>query len=136
MFGEQVLKKTTFNIKQTALLSISFGYSVYSILQAIFSIKLYVFFVGLIYRNLYRNQPPGVNHDNLASLFYTRRAPLFKRRTDAVAACRHTGASGLVHFDEEGERNLDYSIYDLQYPGELTKFVPILHFDSHTKNIR
>uniref|UniRef100_A0A8D3A295 Guanylate cyclase n=1 Tax=Scophthalmus maximus TaxID=52904 RepID=A0A8D3A295_SCOMX len=62
--------------------------------------------------------------------------PLFKRRTDAVAACRHTGASGLVHFDEEGERNLDYSIYDLQYPGELTKFVPILHFDSHTKNIR
>ncbi|KAF0025714.1 hypothetical protein F2P81_022595 [Scophthalmus maximus] len=49
---------------------------------------------------------------------------------------RFNGASGLVHFDEEGERNLDYSIYDLQYPGELTKFVPILHFDSHTKNIR
>uniref|UniRef100_A0A3B4UBZ9 Guanylate cyclase n=1 Tax=Seriola dumerili TaxID=41447 RepID=A0A3B4UBZ9_SERDU len=40
----------------------------------------------------------------------------------------------LVHFDEDGERNVDYSIYDLQHPGD-TKFVPILHFDSHTKNI-
>ncbi|XP_005726008.1 guanylate cyclase 2G [Pundamilia nyererei] len=46
------------------------------------------------------------------------------------------GASGLVHFDREGERNLDYSIYDLQHTGDITKFVPILHFDSHTKNIR
>uniref|UniRef100_A0A3P8VRS1 Guanylate cyclase n=1 Tax=Cynoglossus semilaevis TaxID=244447 RepID=A0A3P8VRS1_CYNSE len=45
-------------------------------------------------------------------------------------------ASGLVHFDEEGERNLDYSIYDLQYIGDKVKFVPILHFDSHSKNIR
>uniref|UniRef100_A0A3P8VUU6 Guanylate cyclase n=1 Tax=Cynoglossus semilaevis TaxID=244447 RepID=A0A3P8VUU6_CYNSE len=44
-------------------------------------------------------------------------------------------ASGLVHFDEEGERNLDYSIYDLQYIGDKVKFVPILHFDSHSKNI-
>uniref|UniRef100_A0A3B4WUN5 Guanylate cyclase n=1 Tax=Seriola lalandi dorsalis TaxID=1841481 RepID=A0A3B4WUN5_SERLL len=44
-------------------------------------------------------------------------------------------ASGLVHFDEDGERNVDYSIYDLQHQGD-TKFVPILHFDSHTKNIR
>uniref|UniRef100_A0A3Q4N979 Guanylate cyclase n=1 Tax=Neolamprologus brichardi TaxID=32507 RepID=A0A3Q4N979_NEOBR len=46
------------------------------------------------------------------------------------------GTSGLVHFDGEGERNLDYSIYDLQHTGDVTKFVPILHFDSHTKNIR
>lgn len=46
------------------------------------------------------------------------------------------GASGLVHFDEEGERKLDYSIYDLQHTGAVTKFVPILHFDSHTKAIR
>uniref|UniRef100_A0A3P8R7U2 Guanylate cyclase n=1 Tax=Astatotilapia calliptera TaxID=8154 RepID=A0A3P8R7U2_ASTCA len=46
------------------------------------------------------------------------------------------GTSGLVHFDREGERNLDYSIYDLQHTGDITKFVPILHFDSHTKNIR
>ncbi|XP_028264594.1 guanylate cyclase 2G [Parambassis ranga] len=49
---------------------------------------------------------------------------------------RFYGASGLVHFDEEGERNLDYSIYDLQHIGDLTKFVAILHFDSHTKEIR
>ncbi|XP_056222640.1 guanylate cyclase 2G [Seriola aureovittata] len=48
---------------------------------------------------------------------------------------RFYGASGLVHFDEDGERNVDYSIYDLQHQGD-TKFVPILHFDSHTKNIR
>uniref|UniRef100_A0A665VE64 Guanylate cyclase n=1 Tax=Echeneis naucrates TaxID=173247 RepID=A0A665VE64_ECHNA len=43
---------------------------------------------------------------------------------------------GLVHFDQDGERNLDYSLYDLQHTGDTTKFVPILHFDSHTKNIR
>ncbi|KAM9336963.1 guanylate cyclase 2G [Symphorus nematophorus] len=49
---------------------------------------------------------------------------------------RFHGASGLVHFDEEGERNLDYSIYDLQHTGDSTKFVPILHFDSHTKTVR
>ncbi|XP_042363673.1 guanylate cyclase 2G [Plectropomus leopardus] len=49
---------------------------------------------------------------------------------------RFDGASGLVHFDEEGERNLDYSIYDLQHVGDVTKFVPILHFDSHTKAVR
>uniref|UniRef100_A0AAZ3NM93 Guanylate cyclase n=1 Tax=Oncorhynchus tshawytscha TaxID=74940 RepID=A0AAZ3NM93_ONCTS len=47
-----------------------------------------------------------------------------------------TGASGLVHFDEEGERNLDYSIFDLQHTDDSTTFVPILHFDSHTKSIR
>uniref|UniRef100_A0A3Q3DZN8 Guanylate cyclase n=1 Tax=Labrus bergylta TaxID=56723 RepID=A0A3Q3DZN8_9LABR len=44
-------------------------------------------------------------------------------------------ASGLVHFDEEGERNLDYSIYDLQHLGDSTKFVPILHYNSHTKTV-
>ncbi|XP_069373770.1 guanylate cyclase 2G isoform X2 [Paralichthys olivaceus] len=49
---------------------------------------------------------------------------------------RFYGASGLVHFDEEGERNLDYSIYDLQYTGDIIKFVPILNFDSQTKTIR
>ncbi|KAK2820667.1 hypothetical protein Q5P01_023626 [Channa striata] len=47
-----------------------------------------------------------------------------------------TCASGLVHFDNEGERNLDYSIYDLQHIGDITKFVPILHFDSHTKSVQ
>ncbi|XP_039645021.1 guanylate cyclase 2G [Perca fluviatilis] len=49
---------------------------------------------------------------------------------------RFNGASGLVHFDNEGERNLDYSVYDLQYVGNITKFVPIIHFDSHTKAVR
>ncbi|XP_071762857.2 guanylate cyclase 2G [Centroberyx gerrardi] len=49
---------------------------------------------------------------------------------------RFYGASGLVHFDEEGERNLDYSIYDLQHTDDTTKFVPILHFDSHSKAVR
>ncbi|KAG7227726.1 hypothetical protein INR49_029491 [Caranx melampygus] len=49
---------------------------------------------------------------------------------------RFYGASGLVHFDEDGERNMDYSIYDLQHTGDTTKFMPILHFDSHAKNIR
>ncbi|XP_073345285.1 guanylate cyclase 2G [Pagrus major] len=49
---------------------------------------------------------------------------------------RFHGASGLVHFDDQGERNLDYSIYDLQHTGDTTKFLPVLHFDSHTKDIR
>ncbi|XP_075314341.1 guanylate cyclase 2G [Odontesthes bonariensis] len=49
---------------------------------------------------------------------------------------RFYGASGLVHFDEDGERNLDYSIYDLQHVGDDMKFVPILHFESQTKTVR
>ncbi|XP_036936167.1 guanylate cyclase 2G [Acanthopagrus latus] len=55
-----------------------------------------------------------------------------KKRNDI----RFHGASGLVHFDDQGERNLDYSIYDLQHTGDTTKFVPVLHFDSHTKDVR
>lgn len=46
------------------------------------------------------------------------------------------GASGLVAFDEDGERNLDYYIYDLQHMGDVTKFVPILQYDSQTKAVR
>ncbi|KAJ3607518.1 hypothetical protein NHX12_024569 [Muraenolepis orangiensis] len=49
---------------------------------------------------------------------------------------RFYGASGLVHFDEQGERNLDYSIYDLQHTDDSTKFVSILNFNAHTKDIR
>lgn len=60
----------------------------------------------------------------------------FKNKSSSVSLTCLAGASGLVHFDEEGERNLDYSIYDLQYVGGITKFVPILHYESHTKNIR
>uniref|UniRef100_A0A3Q2PC32 Guanylate cyclase n=1 Tax=Fundulus heteroclitus TaxID=8078 RepID=A0A3Q2PC32_FUNHE len=44
-------------------------------------------------------------------------------------------ASGLVHFDEEGERCMDYSIYDLQHVGGSTMFVPILNFESETKSV-
>ncbi|XP_057213833.1 guanylate cyclase 2G [Triplophysa rosa] len=49
---------------------------------------------------------------------------------------RFYGASGLVHFDEYGERNLDYSVYDLQKTEDFIKFVAILDFDSHTKMIK
>lgn len=48
----------------------------------------------------------------------------------------HTGATGLVHFDTAGERNMDYSVYDLQTTDSLSKFVPVLHFDSQSKTIR
>ncbi|XP_026207679.1 guanylate cyclase 2G [Anabas testudineus] len=58
------------------------------------------------------------------------------RRLKNRSNIRFYGASGLVHFDEDGERNLDYSIYDLQHTGEIIKFVPILHFDSHSRNVR
>ncbi|XP_029954658.1 guanylate cyclase 2G [Salarias fasciatus] len=58
------------------------------------------------------------------------------QRLKNKSSIRFYGATGLVHFDEEGERNLDYSIYDLQHLGDITKFVSILHFDSHTKNVR
>ncbi|XP_068610940.1 guanylate cyclase 2G [Brachionichthys hirsutus] len=59
-----------------------------------------------------------------------------QQRLKNKSAIQFYGASGLVHFDEEGERNLDYSIYDLQYVGDAHKFVPVLHFESLTKSIR
>uniref|UniRef100_A0A8C1I7X9 Guanylate cyclase n=1 Tax=Cyprinus carpio TaxID=7962 RepID=A0A8C1I7X9_CYPCA len=37
---------------------------------------------------------------------------------------------GLVHFDEYGERNLDYSVYNLQQTETVTKFVSVLDFDN------
>ncbi|XP_062860017.1 guanylate cyclase 2G [Trichomycterus rosablanca] len=49
---------------------------------------------------------------------------------------RFYGASGLVHFDEYGDRNTDYSVYDLQLHESIMKFVPVLNFDSHTKLIK
>ncbi|KTF90026.1 hypothetical protein cypCar_00024206 [Cyprinus carpio] len=49
---------------------------------------------------------------------------------------RFYGASGLVHFDEYGERNLDYSVYNLQQTETVTKFVSVLDFDSHSKMIK
>ncbi|XP_070708336.1 guanylate cyclase 2G [Pempheris klunzingeri] len=58
------------------------------------------------------------------------------RRLKNKSSIQFYGASGLVHFDKDGERNLDYSIYDLQFVGDITKFVPVLHFNSHTKTVR
>ncbi|XP_036400370.1 guanylate cyclase 2G [Megalops cyprinoides] len=49
---------------------------------------------------------------------------------------RFYGATGLVHFNAAGERNVDYSIYNLQTSEGHSKFVPILHFESHTKMLR
>ncbi|KAI4872797.1 hypothetical protein NFI96_016122 [Prochilodus magdalenae] len=49
---------------------------------------------------------------------------------------RFYGASGLVHFDEYGDRNTDYSVYDLQKSDNVVKFVPVLNFDSHTKMVK
>ncbi|KAM9462865.1 guanylate cyclase 2G [Clarias gariepinus] len=49
---------------------------------------------------------------------------------------RFHGASGLVHFDDYGERNTDYSLYDLQLYEGTIKFVSILTFESHTKMIK
>uniref|UniRef100_A0A3Q3ABD4 Guanylate cyclase n=1 Tax=Kryptolebias marmoratus TaxID=37003 RepID=A0A3Q3ABD4_KRYMA len=58
---------------------------------------------------------------------------LNKLRQTKRSGSSFAGASGLVHFDEDGERNVDYSIYDLQYVGNNILFVPILHFESQTK---
>lgn len=41
-----------------------------------------------------------------------------------------------MHIDESGERDMDYSVYDLQESGNLTHFVPVLNFDSDRKEIR
>ncbi|XP_037547159.1 guanylate cyclase 2G [Nematolebias whitei] len=61
---------------------------------------------------------------------------LLLQKLKTTGNIRFHGASGLVHFDEDGERNVDYSIYDLQYVGNTILFVPILHFDSLTKSVR
>ncbi|XP_042315347.1 guanylate cyclase 2G-like [Sceloporus undulatus] len=45
------------------------------------------------------------------------------------------GITGPVHIDESGERNMDYSVYDLQESGNSTRFLPVLNFDSYTKTI-
>uniref|UniRef100_A0A8C4RZG8 Guanylate cyclase n=1 Tax=Erpetoichthys calabaricus TaxID=27687 RepID=A0A8C4RZG8_ERPCA len=40
------------------------------------------------------------------------------------------GATGLVYLDELGERSMDYSVYDLQTVQNMSKFVPVLQYDS------
>ncbi|XP_048124721.1 guanylate cyclase 2G [Alosa alosa] len=61
---------------------------------------------------------------------------VLKRLKRKRADISFQGASGLVHFDAEGERNMDYSLYDLQPDGDSTKFVSVLDFDSQTKVFR
>uniref|UniRef100_A0ACB8FA95 Uncharacterized protein n=1 Tax=Sphaerodactylus townsendi TaxID=933632 RepID=A0ACB8FA95_9SAUR len=46
------------------------------------------------------------------------------------------GITGPIHIDESGERNMDYSVYDLQKSGNSTRFIPVLNFDSDRKAIR
>ncbi|XP_044287369.1 guanylate cyclase 2G-like [Varanus komodoensis] len=45
------------------------------------------------------------------------------------------GVTGPVHIDELGERNMDYSVYDLQESGNSTRFIPVLNFDGYRKII-
>ncbi|XP_066477558.1 guanylate cyclase 2G-like [Tiliqua scincoides] len=46
------------------------------------------------------------------------------------------GITGPVHIDEFGERNMDYSVYDLQESGNSVRFIPVLNYDSESKAIR
>nr|XP_060624390.1 guanylate cyclase 2G-like [Anolis sagrei ordinatus] len=45
------------------------------------------------------------------------------------------GITGPVHIDESGERNMDYSVYDLQDSGNSKCFLPVLNFDSFSKTL-
>ncbi|KAM9324583.1 guanylate cyclase 2G-like [Gastrophryne carolinensis] len=45
------------------------------------------------------------------------------------------GVTGLLSFDEKGERFIDYSVYDLQLVGNVSRFVPVLQYDSYRKEI-
>ncbi|XP_072280882.1 guanylate cyclase 2G-like [Pyxicephalus adspersus] len=46
-----------------------------------------------------------------------------------------TGVTGLLSIDEKGERFIDYSVYDLQFVGNVSRFVPVLQYDSYRKEI-
>ncbi|XP_067909386.1 guanylate cyclase 2G [Heterodontus francisci] len=48
---------------------------------------------------------------------------------------RFYGITGLVDIDSSGERCMDYSVYDLQWYGNITKFVPVLQYDSCRKSL-
>ncbi|XP_056386347.1 guanylate cyclase 2G-like, partial [Hyla sarda] len=45
------------------------------------------------------------------------------------------GVTGLLSIDENGERFMDYAIYDLQPVGNASRFVPVLQYDSYRKQI-
>ncbi|XP_043569097.1 guanylate cyclase 2G [Chiloscyllium plagiosum] len=48
---------------------------------------------------------------------------------------RFYGITGPVDIDSSGLQHLDYSVYDLQLYENITKFVPVLHYDSYRKSI-
>ncbi|MBN3297231.1 GUC2G cyclase, partial [Amia calva] len=48
---------------------------------------------------------------------------------------RFYGASGLVNLDATGKRHMDYSVYDLQTTKNISKFLPILHYDSSKDSV-
>ncbi|KAM5132688.1 guanylate cyclase 2G-like [Mantella aurantiaca] len=45
------------------------------------------------------------------------------------------GVTGLLSIDEKGERFIDYSVYDLQLAGNVSRFVPVLQYDSYRREI-
>ncbi|XP_078080459.1 guanylate cyclase 2G [Mustelus asterias] len=48
---------------------------------------------------------------------------------------RFYGITGLVDIDSSGERYMNYSVYDLQWYENITKFIPVLHYDSYRKSM-
>ncbi|XP_063290909.1 guanylate cyclase 2G-like [Pelobates fuscus] len=46
------------------------------------------------------------------------------------------GVSGPLSINEDGERLIDYAIYDLQHTGNSSGFVPVLLYDSFQRTIR
>uniref|UniRef100_A0A803TBZ3 Guanylate cyclase n=1 Tax=Anolis carolinensis TaxID=28377 RepID=A0A803TBZ3_ANOCA len=58
---------------------------------------------------------------------------------NTLKGCNKTlvyGITGPVHIDELGERNMDYSVYDLQDSGNSKSFLPVLNFDSYKNTLR
>ncbi|XP_018425609.1 PREDICTED: guanylate cyclase 2G-like [Nanorana parkeri] len=45
------------------------------------------------------------------------------------------GVTGLLSIDEKGERFIDYAVYDLQWVGNVSRFVPVLQYDSYRREI-
>nr|XP_008112953.1 PREDICTED: guanylate cyclase 2G [Anolis carolinensis] len=57
---------------------------------------------------------------------------------NTLKGCNKTlvyGITGPVHIDELGERNMDYSVYDLQDSGNSKSFLPVLNFDSYKNTL-
>ncbi|XP_044155474.1 guanylate cyclase 2G-like [Bufo gargarizans] len=46
------------------------------------------------------------------------------------------GVTGLLSIDKNGERFINYLVYDLQLVGNLSRFVPVLQYDSYRNEIR